>query len=532
MIKFKLYSAILLLSLFACSQEDNQQSSDNSGVSAIQFTSTVKGVALTRANGATWTANDSIGVYMKKSGEALSETSSINGAANILYSTASGDGNFSSVGTGIYFPEDESQVDFIAYYPQRSLENLYVYPVDITNQNNLEAIDLLYSNNLTSISSRSNALNLAFTHQLSRLIFNIKSTDSSKLTNLKLKLSGIKTKASFALADATLTPDQTSTDTITVNTSIAAIAGTTGTAQAILIPESSVGKITLTVELNGTKKQYELPLTSLEKGEEYSYNLNITGGNTEIDPEASYIRWTETPLITQSMQDDTDLLYVNHYMPNSMTDPVSGGEMRNYSMLYSKSNKIAYWVAYPLFPASTGSSGRTDAWSYDPSISQSYQADLSSGFGGNGYDRGHQIPSGDRTCDVATNKTTFYYSNMTPQVGSGLNQSIWAALEDQVRSWRSGTDTVYVVTGAMPPVSNVTQMKGMTVPEYYFKAIARRINGSFTTIAFKFENKTYSGTSYMEEAISVKELEVQTGFTFFPTIDSTVKATLDTSEWQ
>ncbi len=527
MIKFKLWSVVLLLSLFACSQEENQQIKT---ASAIQFTSEVEGIALTRANGAAWSANDSIGVYMKKNGEVLSGSSSIEGATNILYSTVNGDGNFSPVGNGIYFPQDESSVDFIAYYPQRTLTDLYAYPVDVTNQNDLEAIDLLYSNNLTGISDRSNALNLAFTHQLSRLIFNIKSSDNSKLTNLKLKLSGLKTKASFNLADATLTPDEASVDTINVKTSIT---NNTGTAQAILIPESSIDKVTLTIEVGNSKKEYKLPLTALEKGKEYSYNLDITGGSTEVDPEASsYIHWTETPLITKSTLSDTDIIYLNHYMPNSMTDPVSGGKMRNYSMLYSKSNKIAYWVAYPLFSNCIGSSGRTNAWAYDPEILSDYQANLSSGFGGNGYDRGHQIPSADRTCDAATNRTTFYYSNMTPQIGRGLNQSNWATLENKVRSWLSGTDTLYVVTGAMPPASSITQMKGMTVPAYYFKALARRINGSFITIAFKFENKSYSGSGYMEEAISVKELEQETGFTFFPTIASSVKATLNTSQWQ
>lgn len=531
MIKFKLWSSVFLLFLFACNQEDNQPIDNSSQATAIHFTSTVKGVALTRANGASWTVNDSIGVYMKKSGESLSAGSIVNSAANLLYTTKNGDGNFVTAGTDLYYPEDQSQVDFIAYYPQRNLSDPYVYPVNVTDQTDLEAIDLLYSNNLTGISSRSNAVNLAFTHQLSRLILNVKGTDNSKLTGLKLKLSGLKTKAAFSLADATLTPDQTATDTIVMHTSVAAVTSTTGIAQAILIPESSISKITLTVELNGTKKHYDLSLTSLDRGTEYSYNLNITGGDTSIDPQASYKRWTETPLITESMINDPDLLYVNHDMPNSMVDPVSGKEMRNYSMLYSKSNKIAYWVAYPLFPACTGSSGRTDAWAYDPNIAETYQANLSSGFGGNGYDRGHQIPSADRTCDAATNRTTFYYSNMTPQIGVGLNQTIWASLETKVRSWMSGTDTLYVVTGAIPPTGTVTQMKGMTVPAYYFKALARRINGSFTTIAFKFDNKVYSGNNYMEEAISVQALETATGFTFFPTIDSTVKATLDTSKW-
>lgn len=529
MTKLKLWSALLLLSLFACNQDEVQQSIGNKELSGIQFTSNIGGVALTRANGATWATNDSIGVYMKENGKDLSANSTIDGAANILYSTKNGNGNFTPVGSGIHFPEKESTVDFIAYYPQRALENPFVYPIDIANQNNIEAIDLLYSNNLTSISSRTNALNLAFTHQLSRLIFNVKSTDNTQLTNLKLKLSGVKTKAVFSLADATLTLDQNSIGTIDVKTTVS---GTTATAQVILIPESPVDKITLSVELNGTKRNYTLPLTSLEKGQAYSYNLSLTGGGIVVDPSASYIKWMETPLITQSMLDNSDLLYVNHYMPNAMIDPVSRKKMRNYSMLYSKKDRIAYWVAYPLFPACTGSSGRTDAWGYDPDISSSYQGNLSSGFGGNGYDRGHQIPSGDRTSDKETNKTTFYYSNMTPQVGAGLNQSNWNALENQVREWRSGTDTVYVVTGAMPPASNVTYMKEMAVPAYYFKALARRSNGVFTTIAFKFENKSYPGSSFIEQAISVKELEDITGFTFFPTIDPSLKAILDKSKWQ
>ena len=121
---------------------------------------------------------------------------------------------------------------------------------------------------------------------------------------------------------------------------------------------------------------------------------------------------------------------------------------------------------------------------------------------------------------------------MTPQVGQGLNQSIWAQLENQVRSWRSDTDTVYVVTGAILPSTDVKFMKEMAVPSYYFKALARRLNGIFTTIAFKFDNKTYSGTAYMNQAISVQELEKLTGFTFFPTIDTSIKATLDKSKWQ
>lgn len=93
------------------------------------------------------------------------------------------------------------------------------------------------------------------------------------------------------------------------------------------------------------------------------------------------------------------------------------------------------------------------------------------------------------------------------------------------------TDTVFVVTGAIPPKTSVNYIKEMAIPAYYFKVLARKVNGGFTTIGFRFNNQVYSGTNYMNYAVSVKELENETGFTFFPSINETIKATLDKSKW-
>ena len=74
----------------------------------------------------------------------------------------------------------------------------------------------------------------------------------------------------------------------------------------------------------------------------------------------------------------------------------------------------------------------------------------------------------------------------------------------------------------------------VAVPAYYFKALARidRQTGTAYTIAFKFNNASYKGSSYMDAALTVKELESQTGFTFFPTISDTYKTSYDASKWQ
>lgn len=185
-----------------------------------------------------------------------------------------------------------------------------------------------------------------------------------------------------------------------------------------------------------------------------------------------------------------------------------------------------------------GNIGRTEDWGYDPKIATNLQANLKKAL--SGYSRGHQIPSGDRQrkdCDM--NNQTFYYTNMTPQLQNGLNGAIWAQLEGAVRGWSSGIDTLYVVTGAMPTTATDKQIqyakdnngKNIAIPKYYFKALARKVGGNYQTIAFKLDHKAYSDTQYMKYAISVSELENMTGFTFFPSLPSEVKKTLNTSQW-
>ena len=51
---------------------------------------------------------------------------------------------------------------------------------------------------------------------------------------------------------------------------------------------------------------------------------------------------------------------------------------------------------------------------------------------------------------------------------------------------------------------------------FHFKALARKINEQFQTVAYKLDNISYSHRDYNVGILSVKELEEITGFTFFP----------------
>jgi endonuclease G len=199
-------------------------------------------------------------------------------------------------------------------------------------------------------------------------------------------------------------------------------------------------------------------------------------------------------------------------------------------MMYDKKEKVAYWVAYPHHPSYIGSAGRTDNWQLDPSVSSVIQPNYFATI--SGYDRGHQIPSADRTVTTEANSQTFYFTNMTPQLGA-LNQQLWANLEGQVRDWMYQSDTLYVVTGAIlktvggnETVNYATDSKGMkvAVPNYYYKVLLRLKSGKYDSIGFWVEHRAY-GNGQATAAItkSVDQIELLTGFNFFASLPKAVQ---------
>lgn len=536
-IKNVFLAACLLLLVGACESVVQDDAPQVLKETKVRFSSVVEGDVVTRATGTTWETNDRIGVFMKKTGAALEAGNIVNNADNKPFVTPTGNGYFSPEGTSLLYPTDGSSVDFIAYYPYIANEQTpYIYKVDVTNQSKPAAIDLLYADNLTNRNQESPMGNLQFYHRLAKLIVNFTTTDGTDLTNLTASLKGGKTRADFSLADGTLTVDDASGATVQM-------LRVGNAAEAIVLPAASTASIKLQLSLNGKNLEVSLPanITKLEGGSKYVCSVTVKGGGTSAYPDEAqnYRKMREMPLITNAMLANPAIQTIDH----DMGEPTRSGDVvRNYSILYDSDLKIAYWVAYPLCDYYLGDQKRTDAWGYDPRISSSLQVNVSKSY--NGYDRGHQLPSADRTRDRSSNVSTFYSTNMTPQIGPKMNQSIWQELESRVRSWV--TDTIFVVTGAAPTAvkgagvtwhsSDVKWLthsgKQIAVPKYYYKALARKVQNNWQTIAFKIENKDYPDRNFMQYALSVSDLEKETGFIFFPKIDNSIKSKLDTSQWK
>lgn len=230
----------------------------------------------------------------------------------------------------------------------------------------------------------------------------------------------------------------------------------------------------------------------------------------------------------------------------------SNNALRNYSFCFDKEKYCALWVAYPLHESYIGTAKRTDDWEYDPCcIDDEYEPNLKKSYysqGGvtNTHSRGHHLPSADRTASKEDNATTFYFTNMTPQLQS-LNGATWETIEGDLREKWICSDTLYVVTGAHFEKGanydyawdNGGNGKACAVPTYYYKVVLRTKSGDsgkwvgncssdeLKCVGFWFEHK--GGAP--RQTMSVAEIEKKTGLTFFPNVPNAPKDIYNSSEW-
>lgn len=270
--------------------------------------------------------------------------------------------------------------------------------------------------------------------------------------------------------------------------------------------------------------------TAIFYGEVKSFTTTSSGGGGGTDEAALPHSWLELPAKSAENPD---------YYCNVHRASFEGRIQRNYSYLYDALKHTSYWVAYPLFTANTVGK-RKDNWGpKDPKVPEEKQTKLKYSYGtqegGLSYDRGHQVPSGDRRNGSTDNSIhemqgqCNYPTNMTPQL-SNLNQQGWERLETKVREYIPQNDTLYVVTGAafnkigetkeIKMVINRNDQKILPVPNYYWKVLlkVRREGGGITAasaIGFWVEHKPIRKDEIMQYHCSVDQIEQWTGFDFF-----------------
>lgn len=126
---------------------------------------------------------------------------------------------------------------------------------------------------------------------------------------------------------------------------------------------------------------------------------------------------------------------------------------RQYLINWSLVNRAPRWVSWSMNKRSLGSVERTNVFRVDHDLSE-YLSDsdttavAATEFTGTCIDRGHMVPSADRTQNLNDNKATFIMSNILPQ-SAYLNRRTWVSLERFLRNEvTENNKEVYVVAGS------------------------------------------------------------------------------------
>jgi endonuclease G len=113
---------------------------------------------------------------------------------------------------------------------------------------------------------------------------------------------------------------------------------------------------------------------------------------------------------------------------------VSAQNVRHQSYITYYNPKLkepdsVHWLLMPSMLNCKTHIPRTNKFTADPVIANT---NFNSDYDKSGYDKGHQFPAQDASCDATDETECFYFSNMIPQ-RPNLNRITWKALEEYTR---------------------------------------------------------------------------------------------------
>ena len=269
-----------IIALVSCKKEEGGNKTGE-----VKFTGGLLQIRVGGIDGTIWNAGDPVGIYMIKADPGTLAT------ANVLVDNKE---YLASAGTSAAFiaaddapmiyPLDGSNVKFVAYHPYSSaITSSYFLPIDLSNQSNQSAVDVLYAPITTESynSLSTGTAHLSFSHKLSKLVFNITNggTVIEPVANgVTVTISGKQTVGTLNLTNGTVT----SSGTINSITTQSVGTGTIVTAEAIVFPGSTSGVEVMFSNNSGRVFTTTVPNATWEEGNRYAYTVTLGGDGVDI----------------------------------------------------------------------------------------------------------------------------------------------------------------------------------------------------------------------------------------------------------
>lgn len=203
-----------------------------------------------------------------------------------------------------------------------------------------------------------------------------------------------------------------------------------------------------------------------------------------------------------------------------------------YALSYNKSRGSANWVAWHLEKSNIGTAERTNAFAPDTTLPQEWWI-VPSDYTESGYDRGHMLPSKDRSDTTENNRVTFLMSNMQPQ-SPNLNRKTWEYLEEYTRELVGKGNEAYIYAGCYGDKGRINNK--VTVPTNCFKIIVllpvgdddlKRIDNATRVIAVDMPNDETINFKWRLYLTTVDDIEQKTGFDFFSNVSKNIQKEIE-----
>ncbi|GHV52898.1 hypothetical protein FACS1894181_16370 [Bacteroidia bacterium] len=308
---FIAFASIALIGLQACSLEETAICPEDPGTGGeptpIKFTTKAPVATRTSADGNSWSAGDSVGIYMLDDPNPATPqliATSLNSNREYFVQGNGALEDLKPFGTQALYYKDPAPLRFISYYPYLPNITGYTIPIDVRKQDRPQDIDVLYSNNTRQIvspaSGGTSPVRLTYQHILSKLIIDVR-----KGTNTDVNIHGMTGE----IEDQPLTGNFHLDN---VWTSIGTPKGVVGlfgigkqdanydtTYQAILIPHDPIGNAKELIQFRTQRRLYswKLPveMDKFEAGMVYHFQLTLLG-ETDIEFKGEIKPWDEATL--------------------------------------------------------------------------------------------------------------------------------------------------------------------------------------------------------------------------------------------
>jgi endonuclease G, mitochondrial len=204
-----------------------------------------------------------------------------------------------------------------------------------------------------------------------------------------------------------------------------------------------------------------------------------------------------------------------------------------YALSYNCQTGTANWVSWQLDRSWLGQTERSDHFMPNLELPADCYAVRPSDYSNSGYDRGHLIPSGDRTHNQLDNDSTFVMTNIIPQSPSN-NREVWRELEEYSRELALQDKELYLVAGGEGIAKKIAQSQ-VVVPEYTWKVIlilddpGREITteNAKTLAVWMPNSEEVVNTKWQDYIVAVDEVESRTGYNFFEALPKDLQSDLE-----